>query len=535
MADSKVSNLSAVTAFLNADYAYVARSLASKGMTYANFLKQVGQYNAWAYGLAGDGVADDYAGFQAFLNAIPNAGYPAFLPGGIYRITAGLTIGDGTSTTFSSKNNLALLGLGAAAGSNTAPGDSTKAPVVIKYDGVAAGTILTVNGPMSGVRIENIVFNCNSLASQALLLNHPDKSIFRNLEIVKNAGYGISIFAYDGNDATANGANNNSFENINITSSEAACGGLSVGNASRTDILDVAQCHFNNLRIRFDGGTGATGATVGIRLRYCDFLTFTNTLVSVNAGGTSLSIVPPTGATPAEKFPNNIVFTHCSLGALGTNIAGTAASNEHRIFFIGYSTGDTEPIPTPTMNYAAGFDTTGGWFGFMKNDPLKYSLIADSAAIHTTTEPTAFNKAYTLPANILSMAGTVVRVRAAGVYSTTGTPTLNLAIYIGTIFLTNVLITGANNAANYGWSAVGEATVRVSGAGGSLQVGPGFNGLVGGTPGATASNDGAATAINTTATQAVQVVATWSASSASNTCKMTHLAVEVLYPGTTGS
>lgn len=126
-----------------------------------------------------------------------------------------------------------------------------------------------------------------------------------------------------------------------------------------------------------------------------------------------------------------------------------------------------------------------------------------------------------IPVNYLK-AGSTLWTRAAGTFSTTGTPTLILGLYYGTTVLAvNVAITAASGAATLPWilelftnvrsTAPDSAVVTMTQ--GTLKYGTTATALtevwVPGTAPATVN-------VDNTAAQALTVKGTWSASSASN-------------------
>lgn len=147
---------------------------------------------------------------------------------------------------------------------------------------------------------------------------------------------------------------------------------------------------------------------------------------------------------------------------------------------------------------------------------LVYRNTADSAAIHTLAVETAFDKTYELGTDTLRP-GDVIKWEASGKHSTTGTPTLEIKVKIGTIVLAaSGALTCANDASNLPWQLNGSTTIRVGGASAT---------------GSTNAKCHLATAATTDTTVIIrtavsgnqhtqslaQVTATWSASSVSNT------------------
>ena len=163
----------------------------------------------------------------------------------------------------------------------------------------------------------------------------------------------------------------------------------------------------------------------------------------------------------------------------------------------------------------------------IKGGPLRLALLTPSAAIANTAAETAFNKVYTIPANTLWAGGSVVRVRAAGRYSTTGTPNLTLKIRLGGNIISGVLSLTANNASSYGWSAEADAIVLTSGAGGTARGGFAVTNVLG-----VASYGpvySVSFALNTTIARDVDITAQWGAADPANTITLETMTVEILH------
>lgn len=159
--------------------------------------------------------------------------------------------------------------------------------------------------------------------------------------------------------------------------------------------------------------------------------------------------------------------------------------------------------------------------------PLPPFHTADGTAYHTSTTLTDVGPTpqVQLPGGILEI-GSRLEFYAFGRYSTTGTPTLTLGIYTGTIgqaigsgvaLCTSAALTTVSGAANRSWRIEGHAQVRTAGTSGSvLAFGELSNITTGGTDMMPASAPAAAT-VDTTVNRYIAVGATWGTSSASNT------------------
>lgn len=155
-----------------------------------------------------------------------------------------------------------------------------------------------------------------------------------------------------------------------------------------------------------------------------------------------------------------------------------------------------------------------------------FQIVAASTAIsNVNTETTFSNGTFTIPANFLTD-GTVLRVRGrATITAHNATDTLNVKIKLGG---NQIIASGAiQNAANDVCAFDAFVTVRLSGASGTF-IGSGYvaDGVA---ETATAKVDAcASTSIDTTATQAVTVTATWSAANAGDSVRLDEFVVELV-------
>jgi len=151
---------------------------------------------------------------------------------------------------------------------------------------------------------------------------------------------------------------------------------------------------------------------------------------------------------------------------------------------------------------------------------------ADGTAVANTTTETIIFPDVTIPANYMAD-GRVLRLRAFGKLSTTGTPTIILAIrwggVAGTLLATTEAITCASGAANTAWALEAIIQTRSNGATGSLfvmgeiQVNLTASTVTAGAFGVSGFDAPAAVTADLTTDKALSLTADWSAASASNT------------------
>ncbi|HKQ24103.1 MAG TPA: hypothetical protein VJT81_06640 [Burkholderiales bacterium] len=161
----------------------------------------------------------------------------------------------------------------------------------------------------------------------------------------------------------------------------------------------------------------------------------------------------------------------------------------------------------------------------MWSETLFWATADGTAVANTTTETIVFPNV-TIPANYMAD-GRVLRLRASGKLSTTGTPTITFAIrwggVAGTLLATTEAITCASGAANTAWELDAIIQTRANGATGSLLViGRVTVNLTASTNthgvfGVSGFDAPAAVTADLTVDTALSLTADWSAASASNT------------------
>lgn len=149
---------------------------------------------------------------------------------------------------------------------------------------------------------------------------------------------------------------------------------------------------------------------------------------------------------------------------------------------------------------------------------------SDSTAIASTAAETNFSLNVVLPQDFLTV-GRVLRVTASGKYSDTGTPTLQLKLKAGSVTLLDLgAITLGSGVSNKQWEAEFLLVCRSTGAGGTVQASL-LNARMDDDLLQAIAN---VATVDTTVTETLQLSATWSASSASNTITQELLFVEAL-------
>lgn len=156
--------------------------------------------------------------------------------------------------------------------------------------------------------------------------------------------------------------------------------------------------------------------------------------------------------------------------------------------------------------------------------------VTSGDTVDNTASETAFDKTHTIAAGEL-LSGTVVRVRAAGCYSTTASNgTLTFKLKFGsTAIVTTPAILSLKNAANVGWDLEATIVCWTTGASGTVDAQAVCRTMLTTSAANVTMVPGTSTVtIDTTASQVVSATITMGVAATGNTVKLRQLIVEVL-------
>lgn len=330
------------------------------------------------FGAKGDGTTNDTTSIQNCITALIGSKQTMIFPSGIYPISSSLTIGNGTSTTFSSLNGLEIVCAGA--GVSAAELGSAGGNVVLKWTGAAAGTMMNINGPIYGINIKGLTLDCNALAATGINAKHLVSCTWSNMLVMQNTnGAGYIWGCYDTPiTGIAVGSSDNVFTNVSAKYCGSGGSGAAIGETTSAGILDVARCTWINCEFWRDN---TNAATFSLRLSYVDNCTFVECDTAPMTGlGIGLYILPPTGNL---GFPGAITMINCPIGG-NVSAAGTWAANEG-ILFLPYPVGDGQVVPsTPTPKQLYGLTSKGDYFGGLsvgENNPPIMAVLSTTAAL----------------------------------------------------------------------------------------------------------------------------------------------------------
>jgi len=348
------------------------------------------------FGAVGDGTTDDTVAIQAAINYATNLlGTTIYFPAGTYIITSELT----------ATGSVILKGAGSSF--VAVAGFPTSIGTLLKYNGTAGATMLSLTTSNSGCGVEDISFNGNSLAAKGILLTGVVYGKFNNIHIYSITNVGLEI---NGGNATT--ASYNSFSNLAINALSTCYAALWVRGSS---VYNSNACHniFRGTTITF------LGASHGLVLGGCDNNNFIMTFIYCPSSGvTGYGVyVDPADVT---GFPNNNTFLHLEASVRGWYQPSTTTSNPARVY--SYMQGNGEPTPNLGVN--------GSLKSIFDNVTFTYALTAGtgwSGGTPTITISYAISGRNLLASVVIS--GTAV-VAAANA-TITGLPTLTFTFVRG--------------------------------------------------------------------------------------------------------
>lgn len=452
------------------------------------------------FGATGDGVTDDLAAINLAIAACPDAGGVVFFPPGTYRITNTLTIGDGTSATRSTKQNISLIG-STLAGTfdrteiNNAGSELDKGPSIIKFDGTLATTNAVSTGGPGTVHISNLVIDANAKALIGLEVMHNWNSTFSNLSIINWRTYGLYLSCY-GNSPIADdvviGCMDNTFDHIRVSKAATATGHASSGHAALLvgravddatygyPNLDVARNIFN--KCTFTCLDDALNSS--IVLRYCDLNTFNDCFLyaETKSGASPTASIPirmlsANNVPPASNsFPSGNHFNNCpAVGSATTAISSdwySSPTNNGNLWFLPHTdeVGGAPAWPSnPRYGGIFGFAHSGHWLapqiGVRLGNLIDgttpstlYRNMTQQTLVSSTTETDIMNRqipAYLMQNYLCSAYGTHakdrqihVRIKGRYVNNSGVSETVTFKAYYGATTIMNVpaaISTNANN------------------------------------------------------------------------------------------
>lgn len=314
---------------------------------------------------------------QDAIDALPTSGGVVQLDADTYEIDETIVIGDATSTLPSTRNGITLAGAGSGA-SDTDMGPSlASAPTRLVWVGAPGGTMIKINGPVSGVVIRDLMLDGNGTAGTLIESQRSFNQLVDNVVLRQWAStYAIKIHATNSYSGISGGGapHQQSWRHVyTVEPANASAGGIQIGNgAGNVNQLNFERCTFLH-------GSSAPGIDLG----YCDHINFVSCFTGIwgaaGSVGVGVQVSPQSGHT---DFPTNVVFMGSPIGG-GVAMNGTwTGTLNAALLFYPYYTADSQPLPPTGANSTTlpplligGFTDTGVALG-RQHEPLGSTSVA---------------------------------------------------------------------------------------------------------------------------------------------------------------
>ncbi len=342
-----------------------------------------------AFGAKCDGTTDDTTAIQAAINSLPASGGIVYFPVATCRISSSLTIGNGTTSAFSTRQGVFLIGRGNPnAPELTVLGGGYTATLGPKLQWLGAGTggMIVINGPMQGWGVQNLHMDCGNASQYGIFLSSSSFGDSKNLSFTNCTV--SAIFSTSHPKGGYTGAPNvdslrNNYKNIAIQISSASVAkGITLtgdaGGTSDTDynIIDNVIMSFPTTNLNQAGvymGVSDSNIFRGISTstaqstHYGLFLDY-----SVNA-----------------QFPNsNMFFAHEFGGTIPYGVGGAPSINLHPNYAFGTIEANGVVPPNNVSGLKSSVMSTSGnnsaWLAYTANPGCGTASITVNSAKYTT-------------------------------------------------------------------------------------------------------------------------------------------------------
>jgi hypothetical protein len=272
---------------------------------------------------------DDTAAIQAAIDALPPRGGTVWFPGGDYRVSETIVIGDGNGKdTYSSRNGIKLVGQGAG----FAVHDPARIPTMLCSTAPMAA-VIDVRGRISDVRIQDLFVGAELQADVGIRLQAVSGTVLRNLKIMQFRERGLELLG--GGPPTGNYNVVNQFDNLFVASTRDHHVGLYMDG----DYAVQNDTWLSSFRTcRFD--TAAAENAAAAWLKFVDSISFYRCHFATSRVSCTGLVLD---ALDNHDFPCGLAFYDCSI-----NSVKVREDETHRIrksYFYGYGTYDHEQVP----------------------------------------------------------------------------------------------------------------------------------------------------------------------------------------------
>lgn len=322
------------------------------------------------------GLEDTAPALVAAQAALPSTGGVIEFPAGTYRFDSTGIVGDAPASLPSVLNGVTLRGRGTGRSAQTM--NAFSGATVFQYNGTTGGTLLRVQGPISGVCIEDICLDGNAKAATLLEVQRAFHSTFRRILGVRwKNGYALVLNANSALVGYGGAAPiGQVWDQVELQDPDVGACGVDIGsgNGNLNQIL-FTRCYLDRYN---------STSTVSLRLGYCDHINFVGChLAQTGASGSTgigICVRPQTGL---GNFPSNITFTGTAMaGGVqhdSTLQAWSGANVFPALIFQPFYTADGAPLPPKSAN--AGADLPGGLARGWTDNGIDFGWFAETQEV----------------------------------------------------------------------------------------------------------------------------------------------------------
>lgn len=303
------------------------------------------------FGAVGDGVTDDLAAINSAISYINSlGGGVVHFPPGDYFISDTIVLGDGTNTTVSTDGHKVIL-RGASYGTgadiiNTEIAGTSR----ILWGGSASTSeiMLDFQGPLYGVGVDNLHFDCDDKCGIGLNINHVTQATFNRVTVSQYTSTAYLLTTRTGfpTGCAFGNSDNRFYDCYALDPANTSCTAISLSSGVSTGTSLAGQP--DSARNIFIGGTYTYGGDTGYYGAYlygADNNQFIGSLFFPKTGSSGGFDVYCNQWPASGDFPKENTFVNCGMtrGVSGNGGAGGGPTGGN--FFWPFQTGDGASVP----------------------------------------------------------------------------------------------------------------------------------------------------------------------------------------------